>query len=450
MPKPARDNIQGLVIQRYGYPLARYFLLKVADAALARACLRGWLPKITRGDDDLSGRPEPLLNIGVTWRGLVALMSAERLAGAETDFPADFRDRPPAAIAGTWKGRFTGDDVHILVCMYCVTEARLADASRLLRQDFADSFIELQSATDGDPAITARSLGGRKLHFGFLDGISEPAVNWDDAADRPDLVDMRQFLLGYWSEEIQSFPREGRWAELVRDGSYGAFQWIYQDVALFERFLTANAALLAPELPPEQAHELLAAKMMGRWRNGTPMALSPLAPDPALSTATAFGYADDPTGLRCPLTAHIRLANPRDQPLTAVAATTVPKGGPQLLRRGLPYGPEQQQGELDDGVDRGLVGLFLCANLRTQFFLIMSWINKADFSPVFDFRRLRWQDMLVGNRATPGAVVDAAIPMPSGEVLLHHLPQFLHWHGTLLLLFPGLSGLDEITNASDI
>jgi len=327
--------------------------------------------------------------------------------------------------------------------MHCRTEAGLDDASRALRNEISDGFRELQPNTDGDPAITARSLGGRKLHFGYLDGISEPPVNWDDAPNRPELVDMRQFLLGYWSEATQSFPRAGRWADFVRDGSYGAFQWIRQDVARFEQFLTANAPRLAPNLPLAEAKELLAAKMMGRWRGGTPVALSPEAPDPTLAMATSFGYANDPTGLRCPLTAHIRIANPRDEPLRDIVAATVPAGGPRLLRRGLPYGRELE-GEADDGADRGLVGLFFCSNLQAQFFMIMNWINKADFSPLFNFRRLRWQDMLMGDRTTPGAAADGAIAARNGEVLLHDLPQLLHWHGTLTLLFPGLAGLGEI------
>ncbi|OWK22190.1 hypothetical protein AJ88_15755 [Mesorhizobium amorphae CCBAU 01583] len=165
-----------------------------------------------------------------------------------------------------------------MVSVHCRTETGLEDASRMVRQTAAAGFFELAPNADGDPAITARSMGGRKLHFGFLDGISEPAVNWDDEPDRPDLVDVRQFLLGYWSETTQSFPREGRWAEMVRDGSYGAFQWIRQDVAMFEQFLSANASHLAPAVPFEQARELLAAKMMGRWRDGTPLTLSPDAP----------------------------------------------------------------------------------------------------------------------------------------------------------------------------
>ncbi|MGH6645288.1 MAG: hypothetical protein ACRED3_21590, partial [Bradyrhizobium sp.] len=198
MPGPARENIQGLIAQRYAYPLARHFLLKITDATQARASLRGWLPKVTRASDDLSARPEPLLNIGITWPGLGALLTAGHVVGAETAFPADFREPPPLAMAGVWKGCFSGGEVHLVVSVHCRTEAGLDEASRMVRHGAA-GFIELAPNADGDPAITARSIGGRKLHFGFLDGISEPAVNWGDEPDRPDLVDVRQFLLGYWS-----------------------------------------------------------------------------------------------------------------------------------------------------------------------------------------------------------------------------------------------------------
>ncbi|MGI4796690.1 MAG: Dyp-type peroxidase [Janthinobacterium lividum] len=444
MSSPTLANIQAIITQRYAYPFARHHLLAVVDAAAARARLRAWLPRVMRADADLSGNPEPLLNIGITWLGLRTLIPAAEFTSAEDSFPQSFRNLVPEPEKASWKGRFDSADVHVLICLHCRTETVLDDASRALRGELAPGFSELQPNVTGDPAITAKSLGGRKLHFGFLDGISEPSVNWTDRPNQPDLVDMRQFLLGYWSEEVQSSPSAGRWADFVRDGSYGVFQWIRQDVALFEQYLTANAPALAPDLPPAESRELLAAKMMGRWRNGTPLALSPDKADDTLANATRFGYGDDPIGLRCPLHAHIRLANPRDEPLNEPVRQSVPPGGPLLLRRGLPYGPEFA-GEDDDGVDRGLVGLFFCANLQSQFFMIMRWINKADFSPVFNPRRLRWQDMLMADRSTPDAVLVSGIVQPNGnEVPLPALPQFLHWQGTLLLLFPSLSGLHEI------
>ena len=50
---------------------------------------------------------------------------------------------------------------------------------------------------------------------------------------------------------------------LGRNGSYAVFRKLHQRVALFRQFLRANSAT-------PQEEELLAAKMMGRWRSGAP------------------------------------------------------------------------------------------------------------------------------------------------------------------------------------
>src|SRR5437588_50154 len=67
---------------------------------------------------------------------------------------------------------------------------------------------------------------------------------------------------------------------------------------------------------PHGDEELLAAKIVGRWRDGTPLSVSPDRPDAAIASDPArvndFRYEDDPDGLACPLGAHIRRANPRD------------------------------------------------------------------------------------------------------------------------------------------
>jgi Dyp-type peroxidase family len=439
------SNVQGIVFQLYRYPLSRHLLFGVRDASEARAFLRKWIVQVTHAAVDLSQRPEPLVNIGVTWTGLAALGvigSVDTLDSATSAFPSEFRIAPPAATAGAWKG-FASSDVHLTIHLHCKTEAKLAETAGAIRADAASGLTELSPVEDGDRSISGRVLGNGRLHFGFRDGVSQPAVKWDDAAAGNNLVDFRHFMLGYSSPDVPSLPSNGPWADLVRDGTYGVFQRIHQDVAAFESFLTRNAAALAPNLPLADARELLAAKMMGRWRNGTPMALSPERPDDSLADATEFGYSDDPTGERCPVAAHVRIANRRDQPLISVVEPTFPAGGPHLLRRGMAYGPELQ-GEEDDGVDRGLVGMFLCANPRTQYFIVMHWINKTDFSPVFNVDRLHWQDMMMGDRSMPGAVAEGAIRTAQGEVLLNALPQFIKVQGTLLLLVPGMKGLSRI------
>ena len=62
-------------------------------------------------------------------------------------------------------------------------------------------------------------------------------------------------------------------AGLWRNGSFGVFKMIEQDVVGFENFLQSNKDQIDPEL--------LAAKICGRWRNGVPLALSPDTDSPA-------------------------------------------------------------------------------------------------------------------------------------------------------------------------
>jgi hypothetical protein len=219
---------------------------------------------------------------------------------------------------------------------------------------------------------------------------------------------------------------------------------MYQDVATFTAFLRTEGPRLFPDLTPADAEERLAAKLMGRWRDGTPLVTSPDHPDPAQVAANAFGYADqDPDGRACPFSAHIRVVNPRDQALDPLVDSV-----PSVLRRGMPYGAPLA-GDEDDGVDRGILGLFLCTDLRRQIYTLTGWIQRNDFSPVYNANR-RAQDALVANRALSGAVTDFVLPgegRDGGPAAIRALPDFVHTKGTLFLLYPGRTMLQALAAA---
>jgi Dyp-type peroxidase family len=265
---------------------------------------------------------------------------------------------------------------------------------------------------------------GARLHFGFADGLSNSKVAWDGppSVERP--IDPRAVVIGYNCDAFPCGPANDPAAALFRDSSYLAFRWIYQDVAAFERFLTDQGPRAFPALSPEAARERLAAKMMGRWRDGTPVVLSPEAPDPALAEA-GFSFAGDMRGLACPVSAHIRVMNPRGQPLSGMAAIS---GIPQVVRRGMPYGPELS-GTEDDRVDRGIYGMFVCASIRQQFMRLAAWATRNDFSDVFPASG-RDQDALIGNRATPGASRSFTVPVTPAAGSIGALPDFLRTKGT--------------------
>ena len=171
--------------------------------------------------------------------------------------------------------------------------------------------------------------------FGFRDGISQPYVpelasSADDTSARP--VALGEFVLGHPNAyglltQRPVLPRQldpqgllpvlpagadrghpDGGADLGRNGTYLVLRTLAQDV---DRLRRLRAGHDAGELGLDP--ELLAAKMVGRWRGGASLVQSPDADRAELATANDFGYHhDDVRGLRCPLGAHVRRANPRD------------------------------------------------------------------------------------------------------------------------------------------
>ena len=151
------------------------------------------------------------------------------------------------------------------------------------------------------------------------------------------------------------------------------FRKLHQRVAAFRQYLKANSS-------GSEGEELLAAKMMGRWRSGAPLALCPLHDDPELGADprrnNAFLFKeDDAIGYQTPCGSHIRRMNPRDANVAGVVRIH------RMIRRGTSYGPPLPDGVLeDDGLERGLMFAFVGANLGRQFEFVQSeWMNDGSF-----------------------------------------------------------------------
>jgi deferrochelatase/peroxidase EfeB len=431
-------NVQATVVHLYKSPISRHLLFRFDEGEGARAFLRELTPRLTMADFQFDSTPDPLLNLGISYNGLKALGVDAALL---REFDAVYKAGPDPSSLGDasasrsnaatwWEGQCKTEEVHCIVHLYVRSEAALEPASAEIRALASRSGVTELIPRKNGTVLDARSLGGGKLHFGYTDGISHPDICWDDVPDTPTQVNFRNFLLGYATPEYSSAPERGPAAELVRDSTYAVFRWIYQDVATFNRFLSTQAARAYPHLPPADAEELLAAKMMGRWRDGTPLVLSPERPDSTMARRNDFGYAaEDPDGYRCPFSAHIRVVNPRDEELDAVV-----EGVPRVIRRGMPYGPVLDSIE-DDGEDRGILGIFLCADIRRQVYTLTGWIKKNDFSPVYNANR-RVQDVLLGNRAVPGTDPEFRLPAEQDGTTITGLPDFVHTKGTVFLLLP--------------
>jgi deferrochelatase/peroxidase EfeB len=443
------SGVQAVVTNLYRCPTSRHLIFRFPTGKGGPAFIGDLASRITMAHVDVDAAPDPLINIGISFSGLGALGVAPALLD---EFDSVFKSGPDAYVLGDvpnsrssmanwWENQFHTGDVHCIVHVYLRSDQAAQDATQLVRDLARECGVtELVPRRDGT-IVEGRLLGGGKLHFGYTDGISHPEICWNDTPTTSAQVNFRKFLLGYSTAECPSAPSDGPAADLVQGSTYGVFRWLYQDVAGFNLFLSTQAPKLFPHLATTDAEELLAAKMMGRWRDGTPLVRSPGRPDPELSRRNDFGYAtEDPDGYACPFSAHIRVVNPRDTPLDAVVAGSVPV----VLRRGTPYGP-LLEGTADDGTDRGILGLFLCADLRRQFYRLTDWVNKNDFSPVYDPNR-HTRDALVGNRAVRLASTEFQIPGKDGGATIKNLPDFVYTKGTAFLLYPSKATLAALSN----
>ena len=176
-------------------------------------------------------------------------------------------------------------------------------------------------------------------HFGFKDGISQPAIQELEetpATGEPGALPIGEFVLGHPNLAGEN-PVTG---ELWRNGSYGIFRRLHQDVAAF-RTQAVDIASVAPAAGeatnPAQSSEQVAAKLIGRWAAGAPLDQSPETQPATTNKPNAFDYGSDPDGERTPRFAHVRKVNPRNEEREDREQN--PAQEHRIIRAGIPYGP---------------------------------------------------------------------------------------------------------------
>lgn len=436
------NNLQSLMLSPYACHNSVHIFLKFSDLKGSRAFLSAISSRISYGKFPVE---PPYLNIFFTSQGINVLRPEWQQDNFESSFvegpdPTHLGDSSKSSSAekNWWERQFSTNQIHCIIAIYSDSkEALESSITTVVSQAKSNGIEELMPRSNGT-RLYGNALSGNRLHFGYVDGLSKISISWENRSPQPPLQSFKHFVLGYGDSDVQSFPMSNQLADEIRDSSYVILRWIYQDVALFNRYLSRAASESFPDLEHTYAVEFIAAKLMGRWRDGTPLTLSPNEPN-AQQALAEFDYSDDVNGFKCPFSSHIRVVNPRDQPLDPIAAF---QGTPKLLRRGMSYGPELA-GEIDDGIDRGIIGMFICSNIRFQFYTLMKWMNHNTFSPVFN-GDWKAQDGITGNRLTVGGSSTFKIPTAGGDRRLFGLPDFLTTKGTAFGLMTSRTALSAL------
>jgi Dyp-type peroxidase family len=437
-----RKNIQGFVVRGYRLPFAAYVFLRVDDAAAARATLGEFIPHVITAEhwDD---KPASGINVAFSFAGLAALGLSDRTLDA---FPAEFRAGMAAradvlgdigdSAPGNWEDPFRDGSGHVMVMVSAKDPAALAE-----RQSGIQGAVERRGGATVVALQDGAALEGGREHFGYADGFAQPSIEGSGFPDTPGggAVDgdgwrplkPGELLLGYPDEQGAITPAPPP-DDFGVNGSFLVYRKLHQDVAAFRRLLREAAA----DYPGGE--ELLAAKIVGRWRDGTPLASSPHGSDPALvkdpQRNNAFDYADDPRGMACPIGAHVRRMNPR---------RSLPFDGKlvnrhRIMRRGITYGGPLPDGAEDDGQDRGVIFMCLQASLARGFEFVQSqWANGGNA-----FRLGEDQDVIVGPHDTRGP---AKMTVPGRPpFFLGPLSRVVTTRGGEYYFTPGINGLAHL------
>ncbi len=425
------DDIQAGVLRPRPSPYAASYVLLRVDAPAAGRELLGRLSRIvTSAAVTPRSLDAPWVSVALTARGLAAVGVPQ--PSIET-FAWELREGMAARARALgddgesspehWEKPLGSGDVHIVVTALGPTRERLDT-----ELDRAERAIRAQSGLEVVWRQECHALATDREPFGFRDGISHPAVRGSGIAgtnphDEP--LAPGEIVLGY-VDELGGIAPVPEPAVLGRNGSYVAFRKLHQRVAAFRSYVRSYAS------SPED-EELVAAKLMGRWRSGAPLAMCPHADDAALGADrarnNAFGYADDPTGYATPCGSHVRRSNPRDANVAGVTRLH------RMIRRGTAYGPELPEGVLeDDGADRGLMFAFIGAHLGRQFeFVQAEWVNAGESLGLGDAR-----DPVVGAHDGTGSFSIPRRPIPRR---LTGLSRFVVTRGGEYCFLPGLRAL---------
>jgi Dyp-type peroxidase family len=330
----------------------------------------------------------PGLNLGFSHSGLTQLIGTARPKldpsfekGADHNDTIKSLNDPPSS---AWIKKFLSDRVDGVFLITGSDQSSMTFHSdelvRFLGGSIKVIYSEMGNARPG-------AQRGHE-HFGFLDGVSQPGVRRltqrsspiyqpDQGLPGQDLLWPGEFVFGYPGQHYEDPDEEGAPPQMaapwMHNGSYMVFRRLEQKVPEFRRFVAEQAARLGMD------RDLLAARMVGRWRGGAPLELAPLRDDAALGRDDKrnndFEFGDDPEQRRCPYAAHIRKVYPRDD--TGNEAEIQQH---RIIRQGIPFGPEVAPGETTTRHSRGLMFVCYQTSIEQQFeYIQRSYANNPIF-----------------------------------------------------------------------
>ncbi|GAC1370248.1 MAG: peroxidase [Ktedonobacteraceae bacterium] len=483
------SNIQGNIIGGFSKDYQTALFLRFSDPHLARTWLASIISDVATSSEVVAfnelfketrkrrnGREGTVkstwMNIAFTFHGFQGLgRPAAELDSFPDDFKQGMKARHDVAIfPGLTLGDIGASDPQHWIEPF---KSSLVDAVMLIASDSQNDLnseiaFQTQNFNKGvhlvfrqDGQARAGDQRGHE-HFGFKDGISQPAIKGVDEPDDPvnnpnqghpgqDMLEPGEFLLGYRRQSGRSGSNHDvpdPVPDWMKDGSYLVFRRLRQNVRAFHDFVTSQAKTEAI------TEKEMGAKLVGRFDSGQPLERVKIVPpntDPlADQNINNFEYENDPDGKLVPRSAHIRKVYPRNEPVPGGGFGPESEADTQthrLLRRGIPYGASLQDNALAGSpggadADRGLLFLAYQHSIRDQFEFIQAvWVNNPNFPGQKDNPNhiVDGQDPIIAQKADP-----REFNLPGGKQVHFNIRQWITTTGGDYFLQPSIYGLQHL------
>ena len=318
--QPMLEDLQGNILKSHERDYSAHIFIKFkADSDAARKWIRyfaqGFVTSaqkqlndtVTDKESNSQGVGRLFANFFLSYSGYKALgFNLKITNGIEFPSPAfkvgmrtfqPVLNDPPV---DEWEEGFH-QKIHALILLADDNPDYLEEQAKKVIEEVGD----VADIVNTEVGIVLRNKQGQAIeHFGFRDGVSQPL---------------------FLKEDIDKTKKQGidQWDSsaslnlvLVKDpfgqgdnsfGSYLVYRKLEQDV---QGFKAAEQELAKKLRLSGKNAERAGALVVGRFKDGTPVTLSPeeKSLDPNFNN---FNYDDDLDGSKCPFHAHIRKANPR-------------------------------------------------------------------------------------------------------------------------------------------
>lgn len=434
------EDVQHYLLTRPHATIAQYNFITFRDAQAGR----NWIKALS----DIVGTAKTVMEASDTdmrWVSLAFTFNGLRKLGVDEEslasFPEPFKQGMAARAQmlgdtginhpDNWEDKITSEDLHAVVILFAKDKE---ERDRCIKKH--DEYLKDNPGVEIMSSLLIEAVPPFDYvheHFGYRDRITTPAIEGIGIEATPGShppSKAGEFFLGY-PDESGVIPLQPQPEILSKNGSFLGYRKIQEHVGAFRDFLKANGNTI-------EEQELVAAKIMGRWRKtGAPLVLCPDKDDRELGfddkRNNNFDYEKmDPHGYACPVGSHIRRMNVRDNRVSRIMNRRL------IIRRGGTYGPYLPDDVEDDGANRGIAVFGGCADLARQFeFLISVWANDTEF------QELNERDPFAGS--IDGAF-EMTIPKRPIKKKLKGLNAFTTVRGGAYFFMPGIKGLKYLAS----